>query len=453
MKLVILAGGSGTRLWPLSRKLYPKQFIPLFEGKSLFQQTLKRNKKDDVTLVTSEEQYFMVVDQANEENCPKLTFILEPVGRNTAPAIALACLSSQPDDIILVTPSDHIIKNIEEYQKCLKKAEEFAKKGYLVNFGIKPTHPATGYGYIQADGNNVVNFKEKPNKETAKKYLDSGNYYWNSGMFVFKSSVFLKELETHSPDIYKYSQIAYNNCNKNIKGTFRIKKEDMDAIPSDSIDYAVMEKSKNRKVVFSDIGWSDLGSFDELADYFSENEYKEDIAIESSNNFVISPNNKIVCTNNIKDLVIIDTPDALMISQKGKTQKIKDIVASLQKINSSLVNEHITVYRPWGKYTVLLEKKNAFKIKEIEVSPQRKLSFQKHEHRNEHWVVVKGQAKIYKDKEVLLLSENESTYIPKGVKHRLENTGNTPLVIIEAQVGSYVEEDDIIRYEDDYNRA
>ncbi len=452
MKVIILAGGSGTRLWPLSRKLFPKQFIQLFEGKSLFQKTITRNKVDNISVVTNEQQYFLVIDQAKESGYEDLGFILEPVGRNTAPAIALACLDTNPDEVILVTPSDHIIKKEAEYLKCLKKAEKLAKEGYLVTFGITPTYPATGYGYIQADGEDVLNFKEKPDENTADKYVKSGNYYWNSGMFVFKAGVFLEELRKFSPDIFKASQIAFERAVRDSSGMLRIKHDDMMAIPANSIDYAVMEKSNSVKVVAADIDWSDLGSYDEIADYFSDGEYKEDIAVDSENNFVVSTEGKIVSTAGVSDLVIIDTADALLVAKKGETQKVKQIVDMLQKRGSSLINEHTTVHRPWGTYTVLLEKHNNYKIKRIEVKPKHKISFQKHERRNEHWVVVSGEAIVTKEQEKIILLENQSTYIPKGIRHRLENPGDIPLVIIEAQVGSYVGEDDIIRFEDDYNR-
>lgn len=453
MKLVVLAGGSGTRLWPLSRKLFPKQFIQLFEGKSLFQKTLIRNKLDSVTVVTNEQQYFLVIDQAKEDAYEEVGFILEPVGRNTAPAIALACFDSPVDEVILVTPSDHIIKNEGEYRKCLKKAENLANKGNLVTFGIAPTYPATGYGYIQAKGEDVLSFKEKPDLATANKYFKAGNYYWNSGMFAFKAGIFLEELKKYSPDIYKFAKQAYEKSVRDKQGMLRVKYDDMMAIPANSIDYAVMEKSSMVKVVPADIGWSDLGSYDEIADYFVDGEYQEDIAIDSENNFVVSTEGKIVSTAGVSDLVIIDTSDALLVAKKGETQKVKQVVEMLQAKGSSLINEHKTVHRPWGIYTVLLEKRNSYKIKTIEVKPKHKISFQKHEHRNEHWVVVSGEAIVTKEEEKIVLSANQSTYIPKGVKHRLENPGDTPLVIIEAQVGSYVGEDDIIRYEDDYNRT
>lgn len=452
MKLIVLAGGSGARLWPLSRKLFPKQFIQLFDNNSLFQKTLSRNKVKQITVVTNEQQYFLVIDQSKEVGYKDLGFILEPVGRNTAPAIALACFDSNPDDIILVTPSDHIIKKEEEYLKCLRKAENLANKGFLVTFGIKPSFPSTGYGYIQADGESVISFKEKPDYETANKYIKAGNYYWNSGMFAFKAKVFLEELKRFSPDIFAASENAYKNASRDNLGMLRIKHDDMVAIPANSIDYAVMEKSSIVKVIPSDIGWSDLGSFDEIADFFKDGMYEENIAVNSSNNFVVSTEGKMICTAGVNDFVIIDTPDALMIAKKGETQDVKQIVDCLQKKESSLVNEHTTVHRPWGIYTILLSEQNKYKIKRIEVKPKHKISYQKHEHRNEHWVVVSGEAVVTKEEEKIVLFANQSTYIPKGIRHRLENPAEVPLVIIEVQVGSYVGEDDIIRYEDDYNR-
>ncbi len=460
IKTVILAGGSGTRLWPLSRTEYPKQFIPLFDNNSLFQLTVDRNKPftDEFIVVTNEAQFFLVSDQA------KLTegqfhFILEPIGRNTAPAIALAALSLENDDIMLVTPSDHFIKNKIAYQALIKEGEALAKKDQLVTFGIRPTHAATGYGYIEANGIEVLSFKEKPDIETAGDYVKRGNFFWNSGMFMFKARVFLSELERFAPDILSTAMAAYQQrSTEPILGTTRIPVEAMANIPANSIDYAVMEHSHNISVIQGDIGWSDLGSFDELYDAFEKDSKGNAIhgratSLNSNNNLIFSHENKMIATLGVNDLIIIDTGDALLVTQKGQSQAVKTLVETLNLQDSDLTKTHRTVHRPWGTYTILLEEPNSrYKLKKIVVKPKHKLSSQKHFHRNEHWIVVSGTAKIQNGNEHILLRENESTYIPMGQIHRLENPGKIDLVMIEAQVGSYLGEDDIVRLEDDFNR-
>lgn len=454
MTNLILCGGSGTRLWPISRTLMPKQFVKLFNDESLFQLTVKRNAKTCMKqcIVSNAEQYFLALDQLEESNFTNNLFLLEPVGRNTAPAIALACFALEPEEIVLVTPSDHLIKDEEEYSKVLILAKEEASKDNLVTFGITPTYPETGYGYIEADGLDVKSFKEKPDQSTAQSYIDQGNYYWNSGMFCFKAGVFLKELETYANKIYTSSKQAYEQANT--EGMIRISHENMLAIPEDSIDYAVMEQSSKVKVIPSDIDWSDLGSFDALdlelpKDTNNNTDNEKHIAIDSKNNLILS--NKTVATIDINDLLIVDTEDALLISQKGNSQKVKHVVQKLKDKNSELPTIHQTAHRPWGTYTILEESKG-YKIKRIVVKPNKRLSLQKHFHRNEHWIVVSGTAKVTVEDETFLLSENESTYIKAGHIHRLENPGKIPLVLIEAQVGSYTGEDDIVRISDDFKR-
>ena len=467
MTNIILCGGSGTRLWPISRTLMPKQFVKLFDDKSLFQLTVNRNSKncDTQYIVSNAEQYFLALDQLEVLGQKNNKYLLEPVGRNTAPAIALACLDLPYDEIVLVTPSDHLIKDEVEYAKVLDQAKQLALEGNLVTFGITPQFAETGFGYIEAENLNVKAFHEKPNKQTAEEYVKAGNYYWNSGMFCFKVGVFLDELKTYSPKIYETSKAAYTNA-KNDKlnserkkvglghGIVRISHNDMNYIPEDSIDYAVMEKSKKVKVIPSDIAWSDLGSFDALYKELPKDENgnttnSNHISIDSKNNLVYG-NQRKIATVDIEDTIIADTGDALLISKKGSSQKVKQVISEIRK-NTQLHNIHITAHRPWGSYTVL-EDSNGYKIKRIEVKPNKKLSLQRHKHRNEHWVVVSGTATVIINEDKFTLSENESTYIKAGDVHRLLNNTNQNIVIIEVQVGSYTGEDDIERLEDDYKR-
>jgi len=437
---LILCGGSGTRLWPLSRTLMPKQFVKLFNNQSLFQLTIERNAHicNKQFIVSNSEQYFLALDQLEELHKTNNRYLLEPIGRNTAPAIALACMAVETNEIVLVTPSDHLIKNQDAYSKIVKRAEALAQEGFLVTFGITPSYAETGYGYIEASGTDVKAFHEKPDFTTATRYVEAGNYYWNSGMFCFKAGVFLEELEHYAPEIFLTCKNAYANAKRD--GMIRICYDDMIKIPEDSIDYAVMEKSAKVKVVPSDIGWSDVGSFDALSNELSSDE---------NNNFILS--HKHVSLIDVQDLIVIDTEDALLISQKGSSQKVKEIVSKLKKENSELTTTHNTVHRPWGTYSVL-EDKSGYKIKKIMVKPGKRLSLQKHFHRNEHWIVVSGTATVQVEDKTYIVRENESTYIKAGEIHRLENQGKIPIVLIEAQVGSYTGEDDIVRIEDDYKR-
>lgn len=471
MTNIILCGGSGTRLWPISRTLMPKQFVKLFDDKSLFQLTVERNSKlcKSSFIVSNSEQYFLALDQLEELNIENNRYLLEPIGRNTAPAIALACMQLDYDEIVLVTPSDHLIKDEKEYEKVLKKAKEFASENKLVTFGITPTFAETGFGYIECvvdselcvdDGMDVAKFHEKPSLKVAENYittnkkLQTTRYLWNSGMFCFKAGVFLDELKNYSPEIYEKSKIAFENAT-NTNNLIRIKHEDMANIPEDSIDYAVMEKSNIVKVIPSNISWSDVGSFDSLYEELPKDENnntinENHIAIDSKNNLVYGSERKIA-TVDIEDLIIIDSGDALLISKKGSSQKVKKVVEKLKESNSQLHNIHLTGYRPWGSYTVL-EESNGYKIKKIEVNPGKRLSLQKHFHRSEHWIVVSGTATVTVGDEKRLVRPNESTYIKAGELHRLENEGKIPVVLIEAQVGEYTGEDDIVRVEDDFSR-
>ncbi len=499
MTNIILCGGNGTRLWPLSRTLMPKQFVKLFEDESLFQKTVQRNQKacDSQFIVSNAEQYFLAVDQIEEHNqdnsklkIQHSTFLLEPVGRNTAPAIALACMALDKEEIVLVTPSDHLIKDEVEYKKVLDKARELASEDNLVTFGITPQYPETGFGYIEAEasvdsdsdcGMDVVSFHEKPDISTAQKYLEINantsllsqsqstitKFYWNSGMFCFKAGVFLEELEKHSPDIYETSKAAFENKAPITSHQLRITHEFMSAIPEESIDYAVMEKSDKVKVVPSNIDWSDLGSFDALYEELPKDEnsnsslvlsdlkkpqetsHQSPITNHATGNLIIS--DKQVAVIDIDNLLIIDTADALLVSKKGSSQKVKEVVKRLKEENSELPNIHVTAHRPWGTYTILDESKG-YKVKRIVVKPGKRLSLQKHYHRSEHWIVVSGTAIVTRGSDEYPVRANESTYIPMGEVHRLENVGKIDLVMIEAQVGEYVGEDDIVRLEDDFKR-
>lgn len=449
MKNILLCGGSGTRLWPISRKLAPKQFNPLINGESLFELTFKRNMTvcDGFIIVAGQDQYFLALDQINKLKAQVPPMILEPVGRNTAPAIALACHQMDPEELVLVTPSDHLIANLENYQKTIARAKELAQQNYLVTIGINPNYPETGYGYIQSLGEDVVSFKEKPNLATAKEYLAHKNYYWNAGIFVFKAGVFLQELKKYREDIYQAANIKSGFDN----GFMRISLEQMQNIPSDSIDYAVLEKSKLVKVVAADMGWSDVGSFDSLSENLQDDANQNHIQIGSKNTTIVG-HKRIIATIDTEDLIIIDSDDALVITKKGSSQKIKELTEKVKLINPEMLNVHPTAFRPWGSYSVLAEA-DGYKIKTISVKPGQKLSLQKHQHRNEHWVVARGEAIVTNGEKILHLKTNESTYIPAGEVHRLENKGSTDLILIEAQIGSYVGEDDIVRLQDDYKRS
>lgn len=458
MTNIILCGGSGTRLWPISRTLMPKQFVKLFNNKSLFQLTLQRNSAscNSQFIVSNSEQYFLALDQLEEISKSKnneTKYLLEPIGRNTAPAIALACFAIDKDEIVLVTPSDHLVKNEAQYQKILQSAKELANLDCLVTFGIKPTFAETGFGYIEADGEDVKAFHEKPDFDTATAYLKAGNYYWNSGMFCFKAGIFLEELQKYSPRIYEASYAAYKAASSSAS-LIRIKLEDMQNIPEDSIDYAVMEKSSKVKVVPSDIDWSDVGSFDALYEELPKDENgntvnEKYVQIDSKNNLIYG-NERKIATVDIEDLIIVDTGDALLISKKGSSQKVKNIVQKIRG-DSELHNIHLTAHRPWGTYTIL-EDNPKYKIKRIEVKPLGRLSLQKHFHRSEHWTVVSGTAVVTLGEREIPLRANESIYIPMGELHRLENRGKLLLVVIETQIGDYLGEDDIVRIQDDYKR-
>jgi mannose-1-phosphate guanylyltransferase len=462
---VILSGGSGTRLWPLSRKLHPKQFINLVNETTLFQDTILRLPKDvaEPLIICNEEHRFLAAEQLRAIGKKTKGIILEPEGRNTAPAVALGALqfiNKGEDPILLVLSADHLIKNIEAFHQSITIASELAENNKLITFGVVPDKAETGYGYIEANINNtddyysIKSFTEKPNQKNAKKYLDSVNYLWNSGMFMFKASVFLSELEKFEPEIL--SACKKSCTTKNIDSDFiRINNDAFHQCPNESIDYAVMEHTKNGVVVPLDANWSDVGSWSSLWDIKTkdnnDNVSKGDVFLEDVKNTYTYSSNRLVSVIGVSNLVIVDTQDALLVADKQQTHNIKKIVARLNNDKRSEVDNHRKVFRPWGYYD-LVDSGESFQVKRIVVNSGAKLSLQKHKYRAEHWVVVKGVALVTCGDKIFELVENQSTYIPQGSLHRLENHQDIPLEIIEIQTGSYLGEDDIIRFEDDYQR-
>ena len=446
MTNVILCGGSGTRLWPLSRTLMPKQFIRLFNEKSLFDLTLRRNVYAQKTIIVcNEAHYFLALDECGNKKIDK--FILEPFGKNTAAAITFAALCCDKDEILLVTPSDHLIEDETEYKKALLIAQSYANQGFLVTFGIKPNEPNTGYGYIKADKNgDVERFIEKPNLETAAKFIKEGGYYFNSGMFCFKAGVFLSEMKKYAPSIVKDVTAAIEGS-ANEPNLLKISPNFMDKIEDISIDYALMQKSLNIKMVPLDAGWSDMGSFDELSKKI-KNE-GESLQIGASENFILTK--KPTALVDVQNLLVVDTKDALLIAKKGSSQKVKEVYKHFSNSLPEICETHTSVYRPWGSYEVLGEG-SGYKMKKIVVKPGKRLSLQKHFKRNEHWVVVEGEALVTIDDSEMQIKRNESIYIKKGQTHRLENTTSSDLIVIEVQTGEYLGEDDIVRISDDYDR-
>jgi mannose-1-phosphate guanylyltransferase len=433
----------------------PKQFLKLFNDESLFQKTLKRNRGlcNSFLIITNEDQYFLAYDQMEEINTAiNAKFFLEELAKNTAAAIAFAAFDSDEDDILFVTPSDHLIKNEKKYIEAVKKAKKTAEEDYLVTFGIKPTAPHTGYGYIECKEKqtayDVINFHEKPDLKTAKEYLSLSNFFWNSGMFMFKAGVYLEELQKYAPKVYEEVLKSYNK--KQIVGENLIRLKEMNEIPDISIDYAVMEKSDKIKLIPGEFTWNDVGSFDSLIDEINETEA---IETESKNNFYYSDTKKVIASIGLEDFIVIDTKDALLIVKKGLTQKVKEVVNKLKNTAySHILYSQSVVHRPWGTYETLVDE-NGYKIKRIIVRPGKRLSLQKHFHRSEHWVVVSGTAEVQVGDKKYLVRPNESTYIKAGEVHRLSNPGKIPVVLIEAQVGEYTGEDDIIRIEDDFKRC
>ncbi|MGB4812503.1 MAG: mannose-1-phosphate guanylyltransferase/mannose-6-phosphate isomerase [Methylophilaceae bacterium] len=466
---VVLSGGSGTRLWPLSRSSYPKQFQPLVSVNTMMQETLKRVSSwayiDASIVVCGNEHRFLVAEQLRALGFKSKSIILEPVSRNTAPAIAVAAMAllGDPEMLMLVLPSDHVIENTQVFEETVKRASVAASAGQLVTFGILPSHPETGYGYIQsgaalsnAEGCfKVSQFVEKPDLATAKDYVASGDFYWNSGMFLFKPSVYLAELEKYSPKIYEQAKLSFDNSYEDLDFC-RLEEAAFAASPSDSIDYAVMEKTVLATVVPVDMGWNDVGSWASLWEVQSKdrngNSLRGDVIAENVQNSLIRSQSRVVAAVGVEDLIIVETSDAVLVVHKDSAQDVKKIVDHLKHYDRTEHVENTRVYRPWGWYESM-DNGARFQVKRIMVNPGGKLSLQMHKQRAEHWVVVNGTAVVTRDDLVEVLEENHSVYIAIGVKHRLENRGSRPLHLIEVQSGAYLGEDDIERFEDSYGRA
>jgi mannose-1-phosphate guanylyltransferase / mannose-6-phosphate isomerase len=473
---VILCGGSGTRLWPLSRAGFPKQFLSLTGNESLFQQAAQRLVAlgaEDIQIakpliVTGEEHRFLASEQLREAGIELGAALLEPVGRNTAPALTLAALAAQADGqdpVLVVTPADQTVVNTTAFTQAMQQAVREASAGSIVILGITPDRPETGYGYIQAQAQNdagamsVQRFVEKPSADTAQQYLNEGGYYWNAGMFVLKASVWLNALAAFRPDIAESTTIAWNG--KTQDNTFiRPGKAEFTAIPSESIDYAVMEHCPGSGIPITmvplDAGWNDLGAWDAVWNVLSKdangNAHLGDVLTTDSKNTLVHATSRLVSLVGVKNLIVVETPDAVLVADKTRSQDVKHIVTQLQTTNREEHTLHRKVHRPWGWYDSI-DEGGRFKVKRIQVKPKASLSLQKHHHRAEHWVVVTGTAEITNGDKVLTLTENQSTYIPLGEVHRLANPGTIPLEIIEVQSGSYLGEDDIVRFEDTYGRA
>lgn len=466
---LILSGGSGTRLWPVSRKNLPKQFLELAGKGTLFQQTIARTQQlPEVAapiVVASEDHRFLAADQLLEAGIEDATIVLEPLARNTAPAIALGALQAlqrDADAMLLVLPADHLIGDTAAFVDAAKQAMPLAAQGWLVTFGIRPDRPETGFGYIRraeaidGHGFRVEQFVEKPDLTTAESYLADGGYDWNSGMFLFKAARYLEELAAHAPDMLATVRQAHTNATADLDFV-RIDRESFARVPDDSIDYAVMEKTRRAAVVPVSCAWSDIGSWSALwltggRDADGNLREGDTMAVDTRNCLLRSHERHLVATVGVDDLIVVTTPDATLVAHRDAAQDVKKIVAQLKAAGRSEHALHRVVYRPWGSYDSL-EAGERFQVKRIVVKPGASLSLQKHHHRAEHWIIVSGTAEVTCDDKVFLLGENQSTYIPLGSKHRLRNPGKVPLELIEVQSGSYLGEDDIVRYDDVYGRA
>ncbi|MCV6638420.1 mannose-1-phosphate guanylyltransferase/mannose-6-phosphate isomerase [Candidatus Albibeggiatoa sp. nov. NOAA] len=467
---VILSGGIGSRLWPLSREYYPKQLLALVGDNTLLQDTsLRLNglpQLDKPIIVCNQVHRFLVAEQLREIEQPARRIILEPIGRNTAPAVAIAAFQALIYDenaTLLVLPADHVIQNTEVFREAVSAGYPLAQEGNLVTFGIVPTHPETGYGYIKTedvlipdtDAFKVAQFVEKPDLETAERYVQSGDYYWNSGMFMFKAERYLQELKKFNPDMYGACHQAVENAIEDID-FLRLDEAAFKLSPSDSIDYAVMEKTEDAVVIPLDAGWNDVGSWSSLWDISEQdadgNVCHGDVLTQNVKNCYLRSEYRLIAAIGLEDHVVVETADAVMISHKDQVQDIKNIVTELKQQNREEVNLHRKVHRPWGTYENI-DVESRFQVKRIMVNPGACMSLQMHYHRSEHWIVVKGTAKVTCGEEEFIVTENQSTYIPLGTKHRLENPGKVPLEIIEVQSGGYLGEDDIVRFDDNYGRT
>jgi len=476
---LILSGGSGSRLWPVSREAHPKPFMNLPDGQSLLQKTFLRAASlpgvGEILTITNREYYFKTredygIAAGSSSADVNRHFLLEPFGRNTAPAVALGALKVQRDHgsdaIMLVLAADHLIGNPAAFAACVKEAEAVAANDLLVTFGIVPSTPETGYGYIEcgeplgdAGGRSVRRFVEKPSLAVAESYVASGDYLWNSGMFAFKAGVILEELRLHAPELMTQVEqcwAATTAVEAGLADVIEIDAKTFRSAPDISIDYAVMERSQRVAVIKSDIGWSDIGSWNAIGaltppDASGNRVIGQAVLVDTENSFVQSET-RLVATVGVKNLVIVDTPDAVLVADRDRAQDVKKVVQQLKLAEHEAYKLHRTVSRPWGTYTVL-EEGTGFKIKRIVVKPRASLSLQMHHHRSEHWVVVSGTAKVVNGERELLVRKNESTYIPSGHRHRLENPGVMDLIMIEVQSGDYLGEDDIVRFEDKYGRT
>jgi mannose-1-phosphate guanylyltransferase/mannose-6-phosphate isomerase len=463
---VILSGGAGTRLWPLSRELYPKQLLPLIGRHTMLQETVRRLAGLDAappTVVANEAHRFLVAEQLREIGCTPRAIVLEPMGRNTAPAIALAAhaalAADEGDSLLLVLPADHVIRDVVAFHKAIEVASAATRQGALATFGIVPHAPETGYGYIRrgrrdAGAYRIAEFVEKPDAARAQSYVDSGEYYWNSGMFLFRARRYLEELEKFAPDIASVCRTSFAGAIRDLDFT-RIDAGAFESCRSESIDYAVMEKTADAVVIPLDAGWSDVGSWASLHEACDKDEHgntlRGDVMVEDTHGSYIYSESRLVATVGLRDHVVVETKDAVLVAHKDRVQDVKKLVARLKSDQRYEHSLHREVFRPWGSYDSI-DNGERFQVKRLVVKPGGVLSLQMHHHRAEHWVVVSGTARITRGDETFLLEENQSTYIPIGVRHRIENPGCIPLHIIEVQSGGYLGEDDIVRFEDRYGR-
>ncbi len=464
---VLLSGGVGSRLWPVSRETHPKQFLPLAGELSMLQETLQRTaglEEAAPLVVCNEEHRFMVAEQLRQVNIKASALILEPEGRNTAPAVALAAiqaLASDPEALLLVLPADHLIQNVAAFAAAVTKAIPLAQQGRLMTFGVVPASPETGFGYIKCgavldpDLYDLERFVEKPDAATAQTYLDSGNYVWNSGMFLLRAATYLEELGEHAPDILACCRSAMEGASTDMDFV-RPAADAFLECPSDSIDYAVMEKTATGAVVSLDCGWSDVGAWSALWDVAERdgdgNVSKGDVMLDNCSDSYFRSDSRLLAATGVANLVVVETADAVLVADRSRVQDVKRIVNRLKDQRRPEVSQHRRVYRPWGSYESLVMSER-FQVKRIVVNPGQTLSLQMHHHRAEHWVVVHGTAEVTCEDKVFMLGEDESTYIPLGHKHRLANPGRIPLELIEVQSGAYLGEDDIVRYEDIYGRG